>query len=71
MGVHLCSQAVSDRTKGRSLGLHQRRLMLDLRMNSIPERVIRHWDGLLRDVVESPCPKVFKERLDVALSVTL
>ena len=56
---------MSDNMQGNGLKLCQGRLRLDIRKNFFTSKVVKYWNKLLREVVQSPYLEVFRRLLDM------
>ncbi|KFW07828.1 hypothetical protein N327_01742, partial [Fulmarus glacialis] len=67
-GEGLFTRACTDRTRANGFKLKEGRFRLAIRKKFFTMRVVRHWNGLPRDVVDAPSLEAFKARSDGALS---
>ncbi|TRZ18657.1 hypothetical protein HGM15179_008455 [Zosterops borbonicus] len=67
VGIHLFFHVTTNNTRGNGPKLHQGRFRLDIGNAFFTERVVKHWNRSLREVVEPASLEEFKRYVDMAL----
>jgi len=65
---NIFSKACCDRTRHNGFKLREGRFRLDIRKKFFAMKLVKHWNGLPRQIVEAPSLEIFKVTLDGALS---
>ena len=65
MGAGLFSHITSNSTRGNDLKLHQEKFTLGIKKCFFSERVVRCWNGLPKEMADSPSLEVLNKCLDV------
>jgi len=70
-GENIFSRACCNRMGSNGFKLREGRFRLAIRKKFFTIRVVKHWNGLPREVVEAPSLEPFKARLDGTLSTLI
>ena len=65
--ANLFSAGCGNRIKGNGHKLEHRKFWTNMRRIFFTARVTEHWNGMPREVVDSPSPEIFKTLLDTCL----